>query len=138
MPLAQFQFHIDRVGNLLAARHGILMARKLVVHFLRAAKIVLVAVHSHAAGIRAELAGVDAQHHVLSFRILAIDVVSIAGGHQRQPQLVGDVDGPFHRQTLDLDAVVHDLDEVAIAENALEPLRDLDRLLQLLFAAMPA
>ena len=51
--------------------------------------------------------------------------MGVAGGHQRQAHPLGDIDGRFQRQPLDLEAVVLNLDEVAIAEHAVEPGGDL-------------
>ena len=53
------------------------------------------------------------------------DVVGVAGGDQRQAHPLGDLDRRFHGQPLDLQAVVLDLDEVAVAEDAVEPGGDL-------------
>ena len=70
-----------------------------------------------------KLAGVDAQQHVLGFGVLAVDVVGVARGHQRQAHPLGDVDRAFQRQPLDFEAVVLDLDEVAVAETSAETRR---------------
>ena len=92
-----------------------------------AAKKELVALHPHPVGVGAEFAGVDAQQDVLGFGVLAVDVVGVAGGDQRQAHSLRELDGPFHAQPLDLEAVVLDLDEVPIAEHAVEPGGDFHR-----------
>ena len=41
------------------------------------------------------LAGVDAQQHVVGGGVVLAEVMGVAGGHQRQAELVGDVDRPL-------------------------------------------
>ena len=85
VPLAQLQLQIDAIGNLLAAGDRIFEPDERRVHFLRAAQEELVALHPHPVRVRAELARVDAQQHVLRDRILAPHVVGVARRHERQP-----------------------------------------------------
>ena len=49
MPFSQFDLQINGISDLLTTRHGIVMAGKLLIHFLRAAQVVLVTVHLQAA-----------------------------------------------------------------------------------------
>ena len=101
--------------------NGVVVPGKRRVHLLRAAEVELVAFHPHPVGVGAELAGVDAEQHVLGLGVLAMDVVDVAGGDQRQAHLLGHLDGALHGHPLDLQAVVLDLDEVAVAEEPVEP-----------------
>jgi hypothetical protein len=124
---------MDRIGDLLAAGHRVFKAGELLVHLLRRAEIILVPIHLHPRGVGAELAGVNAEENVLSVGVFAIDVVSVARGDERKAELPGRLDRAFHRQTLNLHAVVHHLDEVAVAEESMEPLGRLHRFPELIF-----
>ena len=92
---AKRQLQVDGVRNLLAASDGRFEALKILVHFFRRPQVKLVAFHFHSRLVGAEFPHVDAQHHVLSFGVFAIDVVAIAGCDQRQAHVVGDLDGAF-------------------------------------------
>ena len=67
------------------------------------------------------LAGVDAQQHVVGRSVGLAQVVGVAGGHQRQAEPVGDVDGSLGAAALDVQAVVLNLDVEVLAEDAVEP-----------------
>ncbi len=119
MPLAELQLDVDAVGDLLAAARRPLRSPGNAAYISSgAAEKELVAFHPHAVRVGAELAGVDAQQHVLGVGVLAVDVVGVAGGHQRQAHPLGHVDGALHGEPLNLQAVVLDLDEVAVAETS--------------------
>ena len=135
VPPAQLQLDIHAVGDLLAPPQGLFLAGKGGVHLLGAAEIELVAVHPHAVGVGAELARVHAQQHVLGLGVLAEHVMDVAGGHQGQAHAVGQVDGRLHGHALDFQVVVLDLDEVAVAEELVEPGGRLPGLLQVGLAA---
>ena len=109
---------LDAVGDLLAAGDGVFQAGKVRVHLLRRAEIERVVLHPHPVGVGAELARVDAEQHVLGVGVFLVDVVGVAGRHQRNAQPLGQIDRRFELQPLDLDAVVHDLEEVPVAEHA--------------------
>jgi hypothetical protein len=47
--------------------------------------------------------------------------VGVTRGHERQAHALGQVDGEFHRLPLHIQAVVLNLDEIAVAEHAVEP-----------------
>ena len=122
---AELDVDVDGVGNLLGPRDGVFQALEVRVHLFAAAKIKLIVLHLHPRRIGAEASGVDAQHDVLCLGVGLIDVVAIAGRDDRQPHFVGDVDGPLQLLPLDVQAVVHDLHEVPVAEDAGEPRGDL-------------
>ena len=124
MSLAELQFDVHAVGNELALLYCFVEARKRCVHFFRAAQEKLVAFHPHPVCVGAEFASVDAEHHVLGFGVFAIDIVGIARGHQRNAHLPGDFHLAEHRQPLNFDAVVLNLDEVAVAEQLVKPSGD--------------
>ena len=88
----------------------------------------LIGFHPHAVRIGAEFAGIDAEHDVLSVGIFLIDVMSIACGDQRQAHLLGNFDGAFHLSALHLEAIVLDLNEIALAEKTVKPGGDFFRL----------
>ena len=121
MPLAQLQLQVDAVGDLLAAGDGVFQPGERGVHFLRAAQIELVALHPHPVRVGAELARVDAQQHVLRDGVLAANVMGVARGHERQAHPLRQVDRQLQRLPLHLQAVVLNLDEVAVAEHAVKP-----------------
>jgi len=54
-------------------------------------------------------------------RIFAVDVVAVAGGDRRDAELAGDLQGDVGDLPLQVEAVVLDLDEVAVAEELLKP-----------------
>ena len=135
MPLAQLQFDVDAVGDFLGAAQGVVQAGKRGIHLLGAAQIELVALHPHAVGVGAELARVDAQQDVLGLGVLAVDVMNVAGGHQRDAQPLGDLRRPLHRHPLRLQVVVLDLDVVVVAEEFSIPGGDFGGLFQVGLAA---
>src|SRR4029077_5304965 len=59
------------------------------------------------------------------FGVLAVDVVRVAGGHQRQAHLPRNFDRPGERQLLNLQTVVLDFNKVPLAEDLVEPGGDL-------------
>ncbi len=66
-------------------------------------------------------AGVDAEQVLLRGRVLAHDVVAVVGGQQRDLQVLGEPEQPVAHPALDLQVVVHQLQEVvAPAEDVLE------------------
>src|SRR5688572_9272769 len=56
--------------------------------------------------------------------------MGVAGGHQGETEPSGDFDRPLQRQSLDFQAVVLYLDEIAISEHLLEPAGGLQGLVQ--------
>ena len=98
-------------------------------------RVKLVAFHLHPRLVGAEFTHVDAQHHVLSFGVLAVDVVAVAGRNKRQAHVVGDFDGAFELWFLDVNIVVHDLDEVAITEQFVEPSRNVSGFVKRVFGS---
>ena len=121
VPLAEIELYINAVGNLLTAGNRIFEPRKRRVHLFRAAQKKLIALHPHPIRIGAELAGVDAQQHVLRDRILAQHVMRVARGHERQPHPLRECDRKLLRLPLDFEAVVLNLDEVPLAKRAMKP-----------------
>ena len=121
VPLAQFQVDVDAVGDLLRPLEGLGVSSEDRVHLLGTAEVEFVGLHPHAVSVGAELARVDAQQDVLGLGVFAEHVMDVAGGHQRQAHAVGQLDRAFHGDPLLLDAVVLDLDEVAVAENFVVP-----------------
>ena len=59
--------------------------------------------------------------------------MAIACCNQRNPKILGQLDGPFHGQTLDVDTVVHDFEEVSLSKNLVEPLCDFAGTREVLF-----
>jgi hypothetical protein len=126
MPLAEVELDGDGIGDLLAAGCGFrderpVEARERLMHLLRALEVELARIHPHPVGIVAKTARVHAQQDVLRDRVLPVDVVAVAGGHGRDAELPRDLEGDVGHLLLDGEAVVLDLDEVAVAEEFLEP-----------------
>ena len=67
--------------------------------------------------------------------IIWVDVMTVAGRYQRNPQSLGNLDGTLERDILQFDAVVHDLDKITVAENSVEPLRHFCSFRELIFHA---
>ena len=87
-------------------------------HLLAGPQVELALAVPHAAGVRQDLAGVDAQEHVVGPRVVGVDVMDIVGGHQRDAHLAGQGDDQRPHPPLLLDAVVLDLEvEVLGAED---------------------
>ena len=64
--------------------------------------------------------GVDAEQVLLAGCVLAHDVVGVVGGQQRDLQVLGQPEQPLTDPGLDVDAVVHQLEEVVVpAEDVL-------------------
>ena len=77
-------------------------------------------------------AGVDAQHRVLRLRVLGVHVVGVVRGEQRRVELLRDGEQARGDLLLDLQAVVHELDEeVVAAEDVLEFAGRTQRLVEL-------
>ena len=90
-------------------------------HLLGGLQEVAGAAELEAVGIVQARAGVDAQQHVLDGGVLLGDVVEVVGRHQRGVHRLGDLEQVLGHALLDVEAVVHQLDEVAVpAEHVLE------------------
>ncbi len=134
----EVEFDAAAVGDLLTPFHGLLAAGEEAVHLLRRPDVELIdqlvqarfAV-AHALLVGALGAGVDAQQNVMGVGVVARQVVGVAGGDQRQAEFVGDADRPVGALLLDVQAVVLDLDVKVLAEDAVEPARQLFRLVEL-------
>ncbi len=60
-------------------------------------------------------AGVDAQEMLLRRRVLLEHVVGVVGREQRDPEILGQAQQPVAHPRLDVEAVVHQLEEVVVA-----------------------
>ena len=118
---SQRQLQVNGVRDFLATSDRGFEALKVTVHLFGRSQVKLVAFHFHPRLIGAEFPHVDTQHHVLSFGVFAVDVVTVTGCHQGQAHVVGDLDGTFELWFLDVDVVVHDFDEVPFTEQIVKP-----------------
>ncbi len=105
------------------------MTGEVLVHLLLRSEIKLIPLHRHSVSIGSEFSGRDAEEDVLHLGVFAVDVVGIARRDQGDTDSVGNVDRAGHLLALDLELVVHDLDEESIFEDPREPLRYLDGIL---------
>ena len=96
-------------------------ARKLApqgAHLVRGTDVVAVAVELESVRVVDTRARVDAQERVLDLAVVAFDIVRVVGGHEGRVHELGDLEDLLVGASLDVDAVVHDLDvEVLRAEN---------------------
>ena len=124
MVVAELEVEIALVHDLLGDVAGFGDIRKDLPHLLFGLQIELVVGEAHAVGIGIVGFRADAQQHVVSRRILLIDIVGVVGGDEGDVQLLGQllehgVDLLFFVQPLILDLQV----KVALAEAVLQPER---------------
>ncbi len=86
-------------------------------------EVVTVAVELEAVGVRQRLAGLHAQQRLVVVRGVAGDVVAVVGGQRRDVELAADLEQPVAHPAFDVQAVVHQLEEVVVGPEDLPPLR---------------
>ena len=128
MAFLEVELDVAGVGDLLAALDGGRVLGKEPIHLFGRADVEEIAAVAHAVLVAAQPPGVDAQQHVVGRGVALAKVVRVAGGHQRQTELVGDVDGPLGADLLDVQTVVLDLDEEVLSKDIGEPLCHFARL----------
>ncbi len=131
MPRLQVQLNGAAVRNLLAPPDSVRMVGEKTVHLLGRPDIELVAAVSQPVLVVASLAGVDTEEDVVGVAIPLAEIMGVAGRDERQAKTVRDVDRPFGAETLDVEAVVLDLDVEIAAKQAGEPLGRTSRLVPL-------
>ena len=128
--LPHFGVGLHAIGD---QQSGVAGARKLVVpqlaHLRGGLEVVAVAVELEPVGVRQRLAGLHAQQRLVVVRGVAGDVVAVVGGQRRDVELAADLQKPLADPALDVQAVVHQLEEVVVgAEDLPPPGRGLQRL----------
>ena len=123
-PLLEVQLERTAVGNFLAAPDRFFLVGEEFIDLLGTTNVELIAGELETVGIGAQAARVDAQKHVVGDGVGLVQIMSVAGGHQGQPEAVGDVDGPLGTLLLDGQTVVLDLDVIIVAKELVEPLGD--------------
>ena len=101
-----------------------MMTRKRLVHLLWRTQKELIAFHAHARAIRSKFTRIDTQHHVLGRSVFAVDIMCITCRHEWQAHPVRYGDRTLHRSVLDINPIIHNLNEVTVFENSVEPLAD--------------
>ena len=102
------------------------------VHLVRGLQVVAGAVEAEAVRVGEVLAGLDAQQGVVGGRLVRVRVVRVVGDQRRDAELLADLQEAVADPVLDLDAVVHQLQEVAVlAEDVLVLGGRLQRLVEL-------
>lgn len=102
------------------------------VHLVGALEVVTGAVEAEAVRVGEVLAGLDAEQRVVRGGLVRVGVVRVVGHQRRDAQLLADFEEPVTDPALDLDAVVHQLQEVlALTEDVLVVGGRLDRLVEL-------
>ena len=95
-------------------------------------QVVAGAVEPEAVRVGEVLAGLDAQQRVVGGRLVRVRVVRVVGDQRRDAELLADLQQAVADPALDLDAVVHQLQEVAVlAEDVLVLGGRLQRLVEL-------
>jgi hypothetical protein len=90
------------------------------VHLVRGLEVVAGAVELEAVGVGEVLAGLDAQQRVVGGGLVRVRVVGVVGDQRRDAELLADLQQTVADPALDLDAVVHQLQEVPVlAEDVL-------------------
>ncbi len=121
VPALEIQVDGARIGDLLAALDRGGLRGEESVHFCRRPHVELVGAVAQTVLVSAGLAGVDAQQHIMGGTIGLAEIMGVAGGDERQPEPVGDVDGAFGAAFLQVEAVVLDLDVEVLAEEPSKP-----------------
>ncbi|MDF9803148.1 hypothetical protein M2436_001695 [Streptomyces sp. HB372] len=102
------------------------------VHLVRRLEVVARAVEAEAVGVREVLAGLDAEQGVVGGGLVGVRVVGVVRHERRDVELLADLQQPVTDPALDLDAVVHQLQEVLVRpEDVLVVGGRLDRLVEL-------
>ena len=110
--------HVAALGDLEGRVAGAGQLAPQRTHLVRGTDVVAVAVELEAVGIVDARTRVDAQECVLDLAVLALDVVRVVGRHEGGVHELGDLEDLLVGASLDVDAVVHDLNvEVLRAEN---------------------
>ncbi len=90
------------------------------VHLVRGLQVVAGAVELEAVRVGEVLAGLDAEQGVVGGRLVRVGVVRVVGDQRRDAELLPDLQEAVADPVLDLDAVVHQLQEVPVlAEDVL-------------------
>ncbi len=127
MVFAKGQLHIAALRHLHCFGDGLGAVSKGSFHLLRRLEIELVGGKAEAAGVVDGLAGLDAEEHLVGLGLLAIQVMAVVGGDERDGKLPGKLleapvdDGLFR------DVVLLHLKVEAVAEELDQPFRLLPR-----------
>ncbi len=132
MPGLEIELEIALVGNLLASFDCGFLIGEEPIHLLGCADVELIAAIAHAVLILEKPARVDAKQHIVGVIVLLLEVMGIARRHQRQAEIVGDIDGAFRAAFLDVEAVVLDFDVEIVLENPMKPLGGIAGFVQLI------
>ena len=112
-PLRDQQRRVAGAGNLVVPQRPHLGGRL---------EVVAVTVELEAGRVGQRLPGLHAQQRLVVVRRVAGDVVAVVGGQRRDVQLAADLEQALADPALDLDAVVHQLEEVVLRAEDLAPL----------------
>ena len=125
-PLGDQQGGVARRGNLVVPQGA---------HLGRGFEVVAVAVELEPVGVRQGLTGLHAQQRLVVVRGIAGDVVAVVGGQRRNVERAADLEQPVAHPPLDVQAVIHQLEEVVVRPEDLPPPRG--RLQRLAVLAQP-
>ena len=110
--------HVAALGDLEGRVAGAGQLTPQRTHLIRGTDVVAITVELESVWVVNARTGVDAQERVLDLAVVALDVVRVVGGHEGRVHKLGDLEDLLVGPSLDVDAVVHDLDiEVFRPEN---------------------
>ena len=110
--------HVAALGDLEGRVAGAGQLTPQRTHLIRGTDVVAITVELESVWVVNARTGVDAQERVLDLAVVALDVVRVVGGHEGRIHKLGDLEDLLVGPSLDVDAVVHDLDvEVFRPEN---------------------
>ena len=89
MPLAKLDLHMAFFCDLFGIGQGLGIGVEHLGHLLLALEVKLLRLHPHPVFIGHHPVGLDAQEHILGFRILPVHVMHIVGGHGLNGQFLG-------------------------------------------------
>ena len=121
---AEGKVHIAHIRNFCGVFDGTLISGEQGRHFRLATQIEVTGLVAHAVLVRQQFARLDAQQHIVGFRILTAQVVGIVGADQRQARLLVEAQQVLVHLCLLGDAMVLQLQIEAVGA---EDLRHLQR-----------
>ena len=111
---SKLEVHLTHLGNLGGILYGLRALGKEGAHLLFTLDVELLGLKAHAVGVLQPLARLDAHEHILHHRVLSGEVVGVVGGHQGNPRLSVEAENPGVHRLLLVDAVVLNLQVVAV------------------------
>ena len=126
----ELDLHVASVRDLLRVLQRLRRVREQRSHLLRRLHVILAALVAHAVLVLHLRLRLDAQKHIVCLPVLGLHIVNIVGAHKRDARLLVHPQKRLVDKLLIRNSVVLQLEEeIALAENALQALRALHRVL---------